>query len=374
MTSLTAAAANSAANLAQVQEGFASSHELSPTEIWTIVAIAICVALMAVYAAIQRARRKKRVLPKGWSSIASPQAIWEILSRAVSRLANFTLELYKADHALVYKGTLDSIESDAFLVLSMASIPAAAEDFKDLPGVLHLNFRPAPKEYLEHYQFSTKIEECRLVKTSGGWREAQLVVPIPKILTSAQRRNYLRLEPQPPYEFGCELYQVPEDSIPDLASLEKVCAGQVMDISVGGAQIGLESSLSLKETQRFVCVTSLPVDENLGLELQNPTLVLLIQLMSQDFVEDLDTVGQKANSLLRIRFIGRYLRDPVKETSFVYRGLTQNSMEDLAHWMQAYQRFVIKKKKRLFSPVDGGQRPRNMFPSTPPKRPPLKDA
>jgi hypothetical protein len=365
-------AANSAEQLAQVKTGMTSSRELSELDIWIVVGIVVLVFFLILLTVLLN-YRKKRKRQQGWSSISNPQTIWEVLSKAVSRQANFNIELYKTDHVLTYKGTVDSIDKDTFLVLTMADQPVAIEDFKDLPGVLHLNFRPAPKEPLEHYQFSTKVVDCRYIKTPLGWREAQLLLNVPKVLTSAQRRNFLRLEPREAYAFDCVLSNVPDGPIPNLATLENVCVGQILDISIGGAQLTIRSSVSLKETQRFVGVMELPCEE-LNITLTDSTLVLLIQLMSQDFIEKIDTQDEKSHSVLRLRFLGRYVKDPLKEGFFVYRGLTQNSMEDLAYWMQAYQRFIIKKKRHLLSSNQDSIRPPNMFPAQPPKRPPVKDS
>jgi hypothetical protein len=365
------AAANSADNLAQVQAGFTQTPSVSIADLKIILIILGILILVGVAAAfISWRRRLARQRKMGWSSIANPQHIWEILTKAVYRQANISLELYHQNHNVTYKGTLGSLENDSFLVLSLSDSPPADLEFKDTPGILHLTFRPSVKEPLEHYQFTTHVEESRYVKLRPDWREYQLVVPIPKVLTSAQRRSFLRLEPSPPFEVFCTLYQVPEDTFPDLSALEEITTGQILDISIGGAQLTLPTNATLKETQRFVGIIKLPT-ENLDVEIANPTMVLLIQLLSQDFYQKADTLESEAHRVLRLRFLGRYLQEPVNKT-WVYRALSQISLDDLAHWLQAYQRYLIKKRHNLL-PMDGALRPPNMFPSQPPKRPPMKD-
>jgi hypothetical protein len=142
-----------------------------------------------------------------------------------------------------------------------------------------------------------------------------------------------------------------------------------MDISVGGSQIKLTSNIILRETQRFVGVMNLPT-QDLNVDLSESTLVVLIQLLSQEFVQQANQDGQPGYNVLRVRFLGRYLKDKIQKI-WTYRGLTQTSMEDLSYWMQAYQRYQIKKKLYLLPPPDS-HRPPNMFPSQPPKRPPLR--
>jgi hypothetical protein len=253
--------------------------------------------------------------------------------------------------------------------LLLSDSPSADSDFTDLPGVIHINFRPAVKEPTEHYQFATKISSLRFVK-NNDWREAQLLLPIPKVITSAQRRNFLRLEPSGQFAFNCSLHEVPEGNIPDVTTLDTVCCGEIMDISIGGSQIKLTNNLTLRETQRFVGVMNLPTQE-LNVELSEPTLVVLIQLLSQEYVQQSSQTGEKGYTVLRVRFLGRYLMDKAQKV-WTYRGLTQTSLEDLSYWMQAYQRYQIKKKLYLL-PSPEFHRPPNMFPSQPPKRPPLRE-
>jgi hypothetical protein len=371
MLPLILAAANSSDNLAQVQAGFAQTPSVSFSDIKIILIIfGILIVLGAVVALIGWRRKIARQKKMGWSSIANPQHIWEILNKAVYRQANVSLELYHQNHNVTYKGVLNALEKDSYLVLAISDSPSADMDFKDVPGILHLTFRPSVKEPLEHYQFTTHVEDSRYVKVRPDWREFQLIIPIPKVLTSAQRRSFLRLEPTAPFEVSCTLYQVPDDVFPDLSALEEISSGQILDISIGGAQLTLPSASTLKETQRFVGIIKLPT-ENLDVEITNPTLVLLIQLLSQDFYQKADSLESEAHKVLRLRFLGRYLQESLNKT-WVYRGLSQISLDDLAYWLQAYQRYLIKKKHNLL-PMDGGLRPPNMFPSQPPKRPPMKE-
>ena len=364
----TVAAANSSANLAQVQAGFASPSTLSDRDLTYLFWIGGAIAVVLLLAGLLHWRRKRAHPNKGWSSITNSQTIWEILSKAVARQAHFVLDIYEASRAINYKGVLFGLEDNANLVLSLSETPSAEADFSDLPGMVHINFRPAAKEPVEHYQFATKILALRFVKLNG-WREAQMVLPLPKAITSAQRRGFLRLEPSGAMAFDCSLHSVPDGSIQDLGALEEVCRGEIMDISIGGAQIKLPATTALKETQRFVGVMRLPTG-NLNVELGDPTVVVLLQLLSQEYVQASAQLGQKAHTTLRVRFLGRYLKDKI-QLNWVYRGLTQTSLEDLSHWMIAYQRHQIKAKSHLHS---SQSYPRvNMFPPQPPERPPMRE-
>jgi hypothetical protein len=370
MTHLTLIAANSADRLNQVQAGFVAPQKISPDDMHLLIFMVVtCLIVAFVGITIYKIRRRRARQQRGWSSITNTQVIWEILTKAVARQAHFNMELYDTSHTINYKGILEKLEDDQSLVLSLSDTPSAEADFSGLPGVIHINFRPAPKELMEHYQFATKIMSNRFVK-HNGWREAQLLLPIPKVITSAQRRSFLRLKPTDQFAFTCRLNNVPEGDIPDLDTLEEVCTGEILDISIGGAQLKLPQTMVLRETQRFVGVMKLPL-EGLDLELQAPTLVILIQLLSQEFIKQSAQFGQEAHSILRVRFLGRYVFEKNQQT-WIYRGLTQSALEDLAYWMQAYQRYMIKRHSNLLPPE--GHRPPNMFPSVPPKRPTPRDS
>ncbi|MDR1313498.1 MAG: hypothetical protein LBQ12_07325 [Deltaproteobacteria bacterium] len=371
MLSLLAAAAPAADNLAQVQAGFSGPREIDFGEVRLVVGILLAILVLAAAATLVLRFWKGRARKSGWSSITNQSHIWDIVSRAVSRQAGVTMELYQPDRSLNYKGSIDTVDDDGLLVITLAETPSLEMDFKDVPGVLHLNFRPGPKEPMEHYQFATRIHDSRYVRLKTGMREAQLLVPLPKVLTSAQRRSFLRLDPKPPYGLECRLHEVPEDVFPGLNNLEHVADGQVQDISIGGCQLKLDPASPIRETQRFVGVMELPA-EDLGVDLKKPVLVILMQILNKDRVEGLAGTGQKRASLLRLRFLGRYLQDPLQK-NWIYRGITPDSLDDLAHWLQAYQRYLIKKRRHLLPADVAKLRPPNMFPSTPPKRPPLKD-
>jgi hypothetical protein len=363
-------AANSTEKLGELQAGLTAPTTISPANMEYILIVAGAVALVVLAGALLHWRRKRGRVNKGWSSITNGQVIWEILSKAVSRQAHFSLDVYESTRTNNLKGTLAGLDEEGRLILSLAESPPADADFATLPGLIHINYKPAVKEPTEHYQFATKIVVTRFVKNKD-WREAQILIPIPKVVTSAQRRNFLRLEPSGQFLIDCSLHDVPEGSIPDLNSLETVCRGEIMDISIGGAQIKLEGSVALRETQRFVGVMNLPT-QDLNVELSEATLVVLVQLLSQEYVAHPAGQGlpQGGNNILRVRFLGRYLKDKIQKI-WTYHGVTQTSLEDLSYWMQAYQRYLIKKKLYLLPPPEN-RRPPNMFPSVPPKRPPLR--
>jgi hypothetical protein len=361
-------AASSTDKLEELQAGLTAPTTISSNDVRYIFFIGGAIVVLLLAAGFLNWRRRRRRAHKGWSSITNGQAIWEVLSKAVARQAHFSLDIYEATRTVNFKGTLNSLSEEAQLILNLSDAPSAEADFTDLPGVIHINFRPAVKEPTEHYQFATKVANFRFVK-ENDWRVAQILLPIPKVITSAQRRNFLRLEPTGQFAFECSLHEVPEGNILDIEALETVCSGEIMDISIGGAQLKLTKNITLRETQRFVGIMALPT-KDLNVDLSEPTLVILLQLLSQEYVQQASSTGQSGYNAIRLRFLGRYLKDKTQQV-WTYRGLTQTALEDLSYWMQAYQRYQIKKKLHMMPPPDS-HRPPNMFPSQPPKRPPLR--
>ncbi|MDR0356625.1 MAG: hypothetical protein LBJ64_12960 [Deltaproteobacteria bacterium] len=366
--SLTMQATSSADRLGELQAGLSAPTTISATSMNYIIVITGAIVLTFMAAGVISWRRKRSRVTKGWSSITNSQNIWEVLSKAVARQAHFSLDIYEATRTINFKGVLTGLEDESYLVLTLSETPSADAELAELPGVIHINFRPAVKEPTEHFQFATKVMDYRFVKDKD-WREAQILIPIPKVVTSAQRRSFLRLEPTGQFAISCALHEVPEGNIPDLGALDVVCSGEIMDISIGGAQIKLSNSLTLRETQRFVGVMALPT-QDLNVELSEPNLIVLIQLLSQEYVQQSVQLGQSAHNILRVRFLGRYLKDK-NQNIWTYRGLTQSTLEDLSYWLLAYQRYLIKKKLYLLPPLES-HRPPNMFPAQPPKRPPLR--
>ncbi|MDR0621113.1 MAG: hypothetical protein LBJ61_04465 [Deltaproteobacteria bacterium] len=365
---LTLKAASSTDKLEELQAGLTAPSTISSNDMRYIFIISGAIVLTLLAAGLLNWRRKRQRAHRGWSSITNGQAIWEVLSKAVTRQAHFSLDIYEATRTVNFKGVLSGLGEEAQLILSLSEAPSAEADFTGLPGVIHINFRPAVKEPTEHYQFATKVATFRFVKVND-WREAQILLPIPKVITSAQRRNFLRLEPTGQFAFSCSLHEVPEGNIVDIEALETVCQGEIMDISIGGAQIKLTNNVTLRETQRFLGIMALPT-QDLNVDLSEPNLVILLQLLSQEYVQQSSESGQRGYNAIRLRFLGRYLKDKVQKV-WTYRGLTQTALEDLSYWMQAYQRYQIKKKLYMLPPPDS-HRPPNMFPAQPPKRPPLR--
>jgi hypothetical protein len=371
MLPLIPAAGPAADNLAQVQAGFSGPRELAFSDVKIAVIILLAIVAAGIAAALIRRLMRARARGSGWSSITSQSHIWDIVTRAVSRMANVTLDLYMPDRSFRYKGVMEALEGDSAVAVTISEAPNTEIDFRDTPGVVHLAFRPSLKEPMEHYQFTTRIIDSRYVRVQGGFREAQLLVPLPKVLTSAQRRSFLRLDPKEPYEFKCVLNSVPDDDFPGLDRLERVTEGTVQDVSIGGCQLRVEPPAAVRETQRFVGVIELPTSD-LGVDIRNPVLVILMHVLSKETVDEEDT-RQNPASVIRMRFLGRYLQDPIQK-NWIYRGVTAAAIDELAHWLQAYQRFLIQKRSHMLPSDLAKLRPPNMFPSTPPERPPLKDA
>jgi hypothetical protein len=321
--------------------------------------------------------RKKRhaAMFRGWTSITEPNRIAAVFKRAAARRASFSLEIFDHQHTNVYQGEVFEIEPGTHIILELLRLPGQDVDFEGFPAQVHLNFRPAPKEAMEHYQFSSHTLAINYQREKN-WRVARVAVAWPKSIISAQRRDFLRLEPRAEHSMQAALRQKGESPPPrDLAGLNPIAEGSVLDISIGGIQILVPGLPPLVESNEYLLSLELPLT-GLELEMKNPRLILALDILVREVINNAPAgAGGYQNpalgptrSVIRGRFSGRYQPDP--DGGWIFTPFSLNSFQDLAHWVHAYQRYRLKKERQTDStpPV----RP-NAFPSVPPVRPKAED-
>jgi len=360
--------------LAKVKSGLDSSDSSLPYEylLWFFLGLVFLICLSVIVTWI----RKKRhgFMFRGWTSITEPNRIAAVFERAAARQANCTLEIFDHQHTTVYRGQVYEAIPGSHIILEMSRLPGQGADFEGFPAQVHLNFRPAPKETMEHYQFSSHTLAINYHKEKS-WRVARVAVAWPKSIISAQRRDFLRLEPGGEHAIKAALMTAPEEeegSLPSLDHLTKLAEGSVMDISVGGVQILFAGVQNLPEGPDFLISFDLPMS-GMDLELKNTRLHLLLCPLTKDVInpsaEAESGASGSARTILRGGFCGRYRFDADSNT-WKRLAFSQESFQDLAHWVHAYQRFLLKKEKGLTSAHFERV---NVYPSVPPKRPAPKD-
>lgn len=363
--SLFSAATSSVQEFAKVKAGLDTAEALPYEYIWwflggLVLIIGLLIALTLV--------RKKRHLAffRGWTSINEPGRITVLLKRAAARQAGCSLEIFDYQHAEIYKGVVHEARPGQQLILELSRLPGQGVEFEGFPAQIHLNFRPGPKEPMEHYQFSSHTLFLNMYKEKK-WRVARVAVAWPQNIISAQRRGFLRVEPLGSHSINAAVYAAPEGSgnMPD--GLKPLVNGEVLDISVGGVQIVFPGITQLKEGRKYMMMIVLPLAQ-LDLELKQTHLYLEFNTLSRDVIiphSGNNTDDPPAHTIIRGGFTARYrFREEIR--SWERTSFNSDDFPDLAGWVHAYQRFLLKKEKGL----DASPLPRtNLYPAIPPERP-----
>ena len=367
------AATKSTEELAKVKSGLDSADSALPYEylLWFFLGLVFLIALSLIVTWVRK--RRHGIIFRGWTSITEPNRIVAVFKRAAVRQANCTLEIFDHKHTNVYRGQVYEASPGSHIILELSRLPGQDADFEGFPAQVHLNFRPAPKEDMEHYQFSSHTLAINYHREKS-WRVARVAVAWPKSIISAQRRDFLRLEPGGEHAMKVMLTPAPEDDgpLPSLEHLEPLAEGSVMDISVGGVQLLLPGVQNLPEGGELLVSLNLPMS-GLDMELKDTRLHLLLTPLTKDIINPSDEVaapaGRAPRTIVRGGFSGRYRFDADTRT-WKRLDFSQESFQDIAHWVHAYQRFLLIKDKGLapthFERV-------NVYPSVPPERPAPKD-
>lgn len=332
----------SAEEFAKVKAGLGGGGSLPSEYLWYFLfGLALIILVSVIVSTIRRRRFGDRF--RGWISISDPTRIAAVFKRAADRQASCTLEIFDHHHSGIYRGHVYEVEADSHLLLELSRLPGQEADFDGFPAQVHLNFRPAPKEEMEHYQFSSHTQAINFQREKN-WRVARVAVAWPTCVISAQRRDFLRLEPLGRHAMKVPIYRVPNEFRGNTDQLEILAEGGLLDISVGGLQLLFDGAIDLVEHQKYLAVLDLPMDE-LNLELKNSRLYLTFQSLSRDVINRNDA-AQATQTIIRGNFIGRY-RHQADTGLWHSVDFSPEAFQDLAHWINAYQRYMLKKERGM---------------------------
>lgn len=371
--SIFAATSTATEEFAKVKSSMESSDPTLPIDpiLWFGLAVVVIVVISLI---ISWMRRKQHALMfRGWTSINETDRVTTIFKRAAVRQAGCTLEIFSHQHTNIYRGHIYEAVAGSHMVVELAKLPGQEANFEGLPVQVHLNFRPAPKESMEHYQFSSQTSNLTYQK-ERNWRVARLTIAWPKSVISAQRRDFLRVEPGGSHSLHVALRaESPlEINLADIDHLPKLVDGTVLDISVGGTQLIFQGIPNLPEAEAYLISFDLPL-EGLDFEMKEHRLHLVITPLTKDVfgfsVDETRQAAEKPRLVMRCGFRGRYRFDHDTKT-WKYYPFSQEHFQDLAHWINAYQRYQLKKDKGLISVQPDRI---NVYPSIPPERPAPKD-
>lgn len=356
------AAIKSAEELAKVKASLEENSAI-PYEILLGLLLALAVVIL-VSVLISYARyRRHLVIFRGWTSISDPNRIAAVLKRAATRQASSTLEVFGHQHSSIYRGQVFDTRPGSHVTLELSLMPNPDVDFEGLPVQIHLNFRPAPKEDMEHYQFSSHTLPISFEKEKT-WRVARLEVAWPKSIISAQRRDFLRLEPVAEHAMKAVFHPAPEAPPEDPGDLPVITEGAVIDLSVGGAQLIFNGTPGIAEDQSYLITIDLPMT-GLDLALKSTRLHFFFNIRARDVIWlSPDSSEPDTRTIVRGNFTGRYRILP-DTGAWSYVSFSPETFQDVSHWIHAYQRHLLKKGNGLM-PIPP-ERP-NIFPSIPPSR------
>lgn len=365
------AATKSTAELAKVKAGLSGGNEMPLDWLWWFFLGLAGVVVLALFFTWLRRRRSQSIF-RGWTTISEPNRIAAVFKRAAARQADCTMELFDHQSTNIYRGHVYEARPGSLVLLELARQPALDAEFEGRPAQVHLNFRPAPHETMEHYQFSSHTLNLDY-KRERDWRVARVSVGWPKSIISAQRRDFLRLEPVAGHSMVAQVRPLPEDmSLAPGQDKPAEAEGSVLDISVGGLQLLFAGVQRLNEGENYLVTLDLPMAD-LDLELKSTRLFLVLRPLSRDILGLTSEApdhrpGLGARTVVRGSFVGRYRLQPGRDL-WEFIDFSVENFQDLAHWINAYQRFLLKKENGLISrPIER----RNIYPAQPPARPPLK--
>lgn len=360
-----AALTKSTEEFARVKAGMESGGSF-PWEFigWFLFGLTVIILIVLAFNHT-RAKRYSGIL-KGWAAISEPNRIAAVFKRAASRQADCTMEIFDQQHTSIYRCHVVEARPASRVFLDLASLPSPDADFEGFPAQVHMNFRPAPKEEMEHYQFSTQTMDIGYHREKN-WRVARVSVSWPKSIISAQRRDFLRMEPVAEHSMSVRLAGYDDDltalfeenKVEEFETAKQV-EGAVLDISVGGMQLLFPGVAQIKEQKKYLAILDLPMT-GLDFELKNSRLYLIFQPLSRDVLGLTSEApdyrpGLGSRTVVRGSFVGRYRLQP-DIGQWAYLPFSVESFQDLAHWIHAYQRYLLKKENGLMSaPVE---RPNN---------------
>jgi len=334
-----------------------------------IGAIAALVLFLLVLKRVLRPNRSFLADPN-IDRIVQPRQIHGLIRRSIDTRAMYDLEVYDPAYQQIYKCSPLGLNRDGQIEVDLGGFTNPNLDFAGKR--VRVAFRLARRGKQEFYNFETR--SLYLDRTTiRGYQEKAIRLEMPKVLTLGQKRRFVRVEPRGAFSFELNIVRPTsaQEQIP-LKEMKLVAKAAVEDISVGGVKAVLvpqTAAPDLKPNDLLYLHFQLPARE-LGLENVPKNFFLAARVVS---CED----SPSREKRLRRMFVERGALDvPSRAVSF--KAATWMSFEDLARWIQAYQRRQLKEAR------DTASKPETLFsiyaapmaeaaprqPQEPPQRPP----
>ncbi len=335
-----------------VKKGFSGSGVLISW--WTVLYFfLILAALILLIILLRRWIKPAKYRVAKWSSdiIKDPKRIHNIIERSITLRAVYDMEILDEDYQELYRGQVLGINPENELEVELSSYIDPSKEFKDKD--IQVSFRMSRRGKQEFYRFNT-VTKYLDVTTRYGRREKAVRLAMPKEMEKSQKRRHIRVEPVGPFRFKVRLLECFFNTEPvSVSRFTLLHHAEVSDISTSGLQAVITarySELSLAPDQTVFINFRLPVND---LEMEHVPGEFLIQAKVVSVVRrptGRRVMSKKADErIVGPNMVG--LEYTAKghinrqEKTVTFRPATSLVFEDLARWIQAYQRYMIQKER-----------------------------
>ncbi len=339
--------------LSRVQTGFAAwgGGGLTWDELLVIILVFVAAVLVILLLRQWFRPQKIRLAAGEMDEITDAGNILQIVEKSVELRAVYDIEVYDRNYQEIYKCPVMRINRDGFIEAGLSSFTDLTLDFRDKN--VGVSFRMSRRGKQEFYHFETICRD--LVYTDfRGLREKALLLSMPGRVTVAQKRRFLRVQPEGEYVFNVDLVALsrPENPAP-LGAFRLLHRTRILDLSIGGLQVVLMAPLKgpgLELKQQLYLRLRLPLRE-LNVERLPDQMIIQAKIVGLERQEpETPPVASSPGEVplwpyhVRFMFTGRGRIDEAKQTVLI-QDAREISFEDVARWIQAYQRLLIQEDK-----------------------------
>ena len=300
--------------------------------------------------------------------ITDQDAVQRVVQRSVDHRSLYDLEVFHPDYKEIYRGQILGLNDNDEIDMELSSFTDPSLDFADKD--VRVAFDVSRRGNKEFYQFGT-VSHGIGYTTRYGRKYKAVRLAMPQIIEMSQKRQHLRVHPTGSFSFKVNLIKsvLPGDRH-SLLGFRRVHKADVTDISVGGLQAVLITrtrDLKIRVGEEIIARIA-PQSDGLGLEEIPGEFIIKAKVVSiwrrptgrRVMSREMDDLTEGPHEV-RLQFTARGNVD--RDARLVtFRPAAPMVFEDLARWIQAYQRHEIQKKRGT---LPQPEKLRNQYPRVP---------
>jgi hypothetical protein len=333
-----------------VQHGFGSSGVVSWAAISSV--ILFCLVLIAIIVLLRLwLRPAKYTLIKGRDDlITDPETIENILQRAADMRAVFDLEIMDEGYDEIYRGELLGINDQGQIEAAVDSYTDPNLTFEDKYATVA--FRLSRRGEQEFYQFNTTTLYIG-ISHLGGRRTKALRLAMPKQMEKSQKRRFMRVGTEGD-DIRVRFLGTDQTTQPmQMNGFRVLHDGQLRNVSVGGLEAVIKArpeELEIQPGDEVYVFFKLPQnglgDPNLpkNVVARAETITVFRQQTGRRVMSTEAERGVVGPHIVRVMFQAKGRMDPAGK-QITFRSGDALAFEDLARWIQAYQRKKIQEER-----------------------------